>query len=319
MTMDTFARAHGRWGNDILPKFIDRKFLTNRHGPCPLCGGKDRFRFDDKWGDGNYYCAQCGPGTGFIMLRKLKGWYDAKIFSEVDAIIGMGDVAPQPMSSKPKNDPAAHDRWLNRFIAGATEPLIVARYLRRPGLTVTSSALLGYKQCKFYGPDKVLRFYSDAVVAPFLAANGELESLHVIYTDTDIAIPRDERKKTMPAVHTINGGAVRLFPNPVWEMGIAEGIENALAAFELFGIPTWAALVEGNLQLFRPPEGIYVLHIYGDNDLNFVGQKAAYRLAYDLHKIHETNGKHGLAIEVHIPPVAGTDWLDVLVRQADSA
>jgi putative DNA primase/helicase len=315
--MNTLSRAHRRWAKDILPKFVDRKFLTNRHGPCPLCGGKDRYRFDDKWGEGNYYCAQCGPGTGFIMLRKLKGWHDAKIFSEVDAIIGMGDVAPQPMSSKPKIDPAAREHWTKSLIDHATHPDIVERYLRHRGLTVSSPVLLGAKDIKFKNADGTLWKYSDAVIAPIHAADGKLESAQRIYTDE--LLLKGGRKQTMPPIRTINGGAVRLFPDPAWEMGIAEGIENALAAFELFGIPTWAALNEGNLQLFRPPADICALHIYGDNDLNFVGQRAAYLLANKLHEIHNAKGTHTLAIEVHIPPVAGTDWLDVLTGQGDPA
>ena len=69
--MDTITRARGRW-KEILPQFgIDPKFLTNRHGPCPLCRGKDRFRFDDKDGSGSYFCNQCGPGSGVILIRKL--------------------------------------------------------------------------------------------------------------------------------------------------------------------------------------------------------------------------------------------------------
>ena len=33
-------------------------------GPCPCCGGTDRFTFDDKYGNGNWYCRQCEPSSG---------------------------------------------------------------------------------------------------------------------------------------------------------------------------------------------------------------------------------------------------------------
>ena len=53
--MNTIADAHGRW-REILPHFgINAKFLVNRHGPCPLCRGVDRYRFDDLNGSGSYY------------------------------------------------------------------------------------------------------------------------------------------------------------------------------------------------------------------------------------------------------------------------
>ena len=65
--MNTIERATGRW-REILPQLgIETRFLVNRHGPCPLCGGKDRFRCDDRDGSGSYYCNQCGPGPGIML------------------------------------------------------------------------------------------------------------------------------------------------------------------------------------------------------------------------------------------------------------
>jgi hypothetical protein len=45
----------------------------------------------------------------------------------------------------------------------------------------------------------------------------------------------------MPAVESVRGGAVRLF-QPTDRLGIAEGIETAIATHELFGLPTWATI-----------------------------------------------------------------------------
>jgi len=45
------------------------------HGPCPVCGGKDRFRFDDKEGRGTWFCSQCDPqsGGGLLLLSRFLG------------------------------------------------------------------------------------------------------------------------------------------------------------------------------------------------------------------------------------------------------
>src|SRR3546814_2638776 len=41
-----------RWPS-ILPQFgISPSYLTGKQTPCPTCGGKDRFRFDNKDGRG---------------------------------------------------------------------------------------------------------------------------------------------------------------------------------------------------------------------------------------------------------------------------
>ena len=106
------------------------------------------------------------------------------------------------------------------------------------------------------------------------------------------------------------GGAVRLaYPDDV--LGIAEGIETALAAMKMFGIPTWAALSDSGVEKFEPPAETQRLVIFGDNDSQvdgpgtaFAGQRAAYALAARL------SGQ--LEIEVRIPEKPGTDWNDVL-------
>ena len=64
-------RANGQW-QQILSSLagLDESQLRNKHGPCPNCGGKDRYRFDDKAGDGTYICSQCGAGDGMSLLVK---------------------------------------------------------------------------------------------------------------------------------------------------------------------------------------------------------------------------------------------------------
>lgn len=46
-----------------------------KHGACPVCGGKDRFRFDDKDGRGTWFCGQCDPqsGGGLLLLSRYLG------------------------------------------------------------------------------------------------------------------------------------------------------------------------------------------------------------------------------------------------------
>ena len=64
--------ARGRW-EEILAHFHIQLPPRGKHGPCPACGGKDRFRFDDKEHRGTFYCSACGAGDGFYLLRNVKG------------------------------------------------------------------------------------------------------------------------------------------------------------------------------------------------------------------------------------------------------
>lgn len=45
----------------------------HRHGPCPCCGGKDRFRMDDLDGRGTWFCNQCGAGDGLDLIARYSG------------------------------------------------------------------------------------------------------------------------------------------------------------------------------------------------------------------------------------------------------
>ncbi|MDM4912857.1 primase-helicase zinc-binding domain-containing protein [Escherichia coli] len=49
---------------------IDVPDSSRRHAPCPACGGKDRFRFDDN-GRGSFICNQCGAGDGLDLIKRV--------------------------------------------------------------------------------------------------------------------------------------------------------------------------------------------------------------------------------------------------------
>lgn len=113
-------------------------------------------------------------------------------------------------------------------------------------------------------------------------------------------------------------GAVRI--GGIWtEIGIAEGIETALACRQLVHkatgvmMPVWAALSTAGMKAVKLPPDIMSVRIYADNDpIKFrngtiklsSGMTAASELADRLRA-------EGRKVRIEEPPV-GFDWLDVL-------
>jgi putative DNA primase/helicase len=87
-------------------------------------------------------------------------------------------------------------------------------------------------------------------------------------------------------------------------LGIAEGIETALSAAAIDGLPVWAALNTSLLARFEPPPGVARLRIYADRDE--AGLAAACRLMERL------QGRMRLE---RIPTALAKDWSDVLIKQ----
>src|SRR5579872_2900717 len=71
--IDIHEASRGRWRGVLMALGMDTKYLTGKHGPCPICGGKDRWRWDDKGGDGTFFCTHCQAGNGVDLVMRWKG------------------------------------------------------------------------------------------------------------------------------------------------------------------------------------------------------------------------------------------------------
>ena len=292
--------ATGRWHSLLMHFGIEERFLRNKHGECPLCGGKDRYRFDDKLGRGSWICNQCGAGDGYSLLEKFKGWNFREAAYQVEQIAGSVTAHAVVAESDEAKKMAAVKRIWNE-----TEPVVkgdpVWLYLnRRVGLEIVPACLRFHPALAYVDGDLV--DYYPALIAAVTGMDKKGVGIHRIYlTNEGKKAPVDKPKKLLTGA-PMAGSSIKL-GIAAEVLGIAEGIETALAASRKFSVPVWAAVSANMMEQWLPPEGVNSVIVFGDNDASFTGQASAYILAKKLRL-------KGINAEVRIPETVGTDWAD---------
>lgn len=133
---DVRSKAKGHW--DAIFQRLD--IPTNRgEGECPSCGGKTRYRFDDREGRGTYHCSHCGAGTGLDLVMKVNQC-DARSAAEMVAgVMALPLPEPKPARDKPQSNIAIADKvaaLVAKTVSGESQ------YLLNKGLPSPSKALL---------------------------------------------------------------------------------------------------------------------------------------------------------------------------------
>mgnify|MGYP000997885481 CR=1 FL=1 len=197
-------------------------------------------------------------------------------------------------------------------LLGESVPLVpgdpVTLYLKRRGLAGVwplPTCLRLHRALTFWHDGERLGEFP-VMVAPLVAPDGRTVALHRTYLTADgrkAEVPSP--KKLTCAAGSLAGACIPLNKPQRHRLGIAEGVETALAAWCGSGVPTVAAYSAGNLAQWRWPAGLQSLIVFADADP--VGREAADTLRArairaDLH------------CEVVAPSIDGADWCDVWVQ-----
>jgi hypothetical protein len=148
-----------------------------------------------------------------------------------------------------------------------------------------------------------------ATVAMVSDVHGRGITLHRTYLDREesgkLRLGADlPAKKLMTPRHpgATKGASIKLAPAGS-VLGMAEGIETALAVRAATGQPCWSAVSATGLEAVILPESVRTVHVWADNDVSRVGRTSADALAARLHE-------EGRTVYVHEPEEIGADWLD---------
>lgn len=304
------AQLAGRWRDVLIDIGIDETFLQKRQGPCPSCGGRDRFTFDDRQQRGDFFCRACGAGDGFALVMRVVRCDFVTAMRRVLEAAGLAHVTYQPVQIASRNasatalaHPTRRVRDLLRTSCDVEDCEPVMAYLASRALLPlpTKHGLRAHPSAEYFDErERIGRF--PALLAPVRDVDGTLTSLHVTYLERGRKLATHEPRKLLSPLTGRRGCAVRLQRVDGEALGVAEGIETAIAAWALHGLPTWAALNTSLLAKFEPPRDIRRLVIFADRDI--AGLEAAARLMERL------QGKH--TIEIRLPTAPAKDWADVL-------
>ncbi|MGY9371859.1 primase-helicase zinc-binding domain-containing protein [Citrobacter pasteurii] len=296
---DIVKQACGHWPR-ILPA-LGVKVIKNRHQACPVCGGSDRFRFDDKEGRGTWFCNQCGAGDGLKLVEKVFGVTPSEAAGKVNAVTGnLPPVSPAVTAAADAETEA--DRKAAAALAARlmekTRPATGNAYLTRKGfpgrecLTLTTLHKTGG-----------VTYRAGDVVVPLYDDSGALVNVQLINADGLKRTLKGGQVKG--ACHILDGK--KEAGKRLW---IAEGYATALTVHHLTGETVMVALSSVNLlslaSLARHKYPACRIVIAADRDLNGDGQTKASAAAESCEGV------------VALPPVFG-DWNDAYTQHGGEA
>lgn len=307
MTEDIMKVANGKWPSILVSLGFTELAVSGKHGPCPLCEGKDRFRFMKLDGPGRWICNQCGSNDAMNLVMEVNNMTFQEAAEMIRPMVGQADYCAVPKREDDADiklrTSALMDTWRD---AGQRE--LMEEYLLGRGLPKESfnQASLRCGTVDYYDDGKKQGEYP-CMMARVTNSSNLTVALHKTY----FLSKTEKSRKLSKTVGPMSGGAIRLFKLEGETLIVAEGIETALAARHLYKqrtgkiVPAWATVSANGMRNLAIPKAIKKVIIMADNDASFTGQSAAYDLANRLVV------KNKLEAEVMLPKKTGDDWLDV--------
>lgn len=329
---EVISKAQGQWPYILERLGIDSSYLKNKHGPCPICGGKDRFRFNNKAGTGSFYCNHCGAGYAIKLLLLVHQWDFRKAIDEVAKILNIstGSYSADPIhiskhlerafegsglielanENVQKQRKKLKETWDQALFVSSNDP--VFRYLKARGVLLNDipNVLRFHPKLGYYDTDHVFIGNFPAMLALVQNEKNELITLHRTYLGDDCKADIKNPKKLMSAIYegATRGAAIKLYKPINGKLALAEGIETALAFHTATQIPVWATVSATGMESIIIPDDVTEVIIAIDNDVNRREQTAASKLSKRLLS-------EGRIVTRLMPSTVGYDFADLLAEE----
>lgn len=211
---DIVKASQGRWLY-ILANLGITVPDNHKHGACPKCGGKDRFRFDDKNGKGTWFCNQCGHGDGLDLVKLVTGKETKTACQEVNKIIllpAFKEIAPTPIKKVSAKKGIEHYEKIKAFCSLGESQYLINKGLANHQCLITRQQ---YTQGEFSFPVGSLLLPlvdTDSVIkgGQLISLNGEKSLLSGSTLSGSFIVVRQPEKKPLEQIVITEGFATGL-------------------------------------------------------------------------------------------------------------
>lgn len=296
------AAACGHWPELLAAVGIDTPH-RGKHGPCPACGGKDRFRLDDKAGRGTWFCNLCGAGDGLDLVCRVLSTTPKAAAELLAPLVGVSAAGVDPaewerihQQQQAKAEQAERQRALQRrraasraaAIAGdvttGASPYLMGKGIEQPQAAISRTLIREGGE----------NFPAGSLVVALTDEGGALVNVQLIRADGTKRYLAAGQK--VGAYHRIGGGAL---------VAVVEGYATGLSVHLAIRATVYCAMDAGNLlavaQIARRQHPEARLLLCGDNDEGTKGNPGKAKAE------HAAAAVGGL---VALPPEFSGDWND---------
>ncbi|WP_429128532.1 DUF927 domain-containing protein [Aeromonas media] len=298
---DVAAAACGHWPELLAAVGIDIP-RRGKHGPCPACCGKDRFRLDDKGGRGTWICNQCGSGDGLDLVCRVLSTTPKAAAELLAPLVGVSAAGVghaererihQQQQAKADQDRKRSEQQRQKAarraaaiavdVARGVSPYLTAKGLEWPQATINRTLIREGGE----------NFPAGSLVVVLTDEAGELVNVQLIRADGTKRYLHGGQKAG--AFHRIDGGEL---------VAVVEGFATGLSIHQATGATVFCGMDCGNLasvaRLVRGQQPDARILLCGDNDAHTQGNPG---------KTKAEQAAAAIGGLIALPPIAG-DWND---------
>jgi hypothetical protein len=241
---------------------------ADRAGPCPVCGGTDRFAINVR--KGLFLCRGCGVGGDVITL--VRHLDDCSFAEAIELLAGEAPrrttVVPPAAKRQTTYEQDQHRKaaWLwsskRQPIAGT----LAECYLRSRGISCPLPPTLGFLPAADNHPPALIAAFGIASEPEpgMLAAPASVGAVHITRLLPDGNDRERGDKAKIMVGRSLGLPIVIAPPNDLMGLAITEGIEDALTVYQATALGAWAAGAAGRMSALATvvPNYIEAITIY---------------------------------------------------------